>query len=134
MNTILVDTNVLSFVFKGDTRANLYAPLLEGNRLAISFMTVAELFEWANTRKWGEARTKRLEEPLAPFLVVPVDIELCRVWGKLRAAQQAKGKTIASQDAWIAATALRHGLPLVTHNPSDFENIQGLEVHTALEK
>lgn len=132
MNTVLVDTNVISFIFKGDSRAVKYSAFLEGNRLAISFMTIAELFEWAFTRKWGEARLKRLEESFATFVVIPVDAELCRAFGKLRAELQAKGKTIASQDAWIAATAVHHKLPLITHNPTDFENVAGLEIRSAL--
>jgi predicted nucleic acid-binding protein len=53
MNIVLLDTNVVSYLFKGDTRGVAYAPLLNGNRLAISFMTVAELFEWAAIRNWG---------------------------------------------------------------------------------
>ena len=47
MSTVLLDTNIVSFVFKRDTRAAAYAPQLQGNRLAISFMTAAELFQWA---------------------------------------------------------------------------------------
>ena len=132
MNTVLVDTNVISFIFKGDSRADAYTALLQGNRLAISFMTVAELFEWAFTHKWGEARIKRLEESLATFVVIPVDIELCRAFGKIRAELQGQGKTIASQDAWIAATALHHKLALVTHNPTDFVNVIGIEIRSTL--
>lgn len=133
MNIALLDTDVVSFLFKGDTRALKYASLIEGNRVAISFMTVAELFEWAAVRKWGRWRLTQLEKTLAGYIVVPSDVELCRTYGVLRAQLQAVGKTIASQDAWIAATALRHGLPLVTHNPSDFRSIAGLEVLSALE-
>ncbi len=130
MSIVLLDTNVVSFVFKGDSGAKLYAPLLQGNRLAISFMTVAELFEWAMTRKWGQPRLTRLEQTLATYLVIPVDMELCRTRGTLRAQQRAIGKTVASQDAWIAATAIRHRLPLITHNPSDFRHLPGVEVRS----
>lgn len=42
MSVILLDTNVVSYLLKGDTRAAAYAPLLQGHRLAISFVTVAE--------------------------------------------------------------------------------------------
>lgn len=133
MSAVLLDTNVVSFVFKGDTRASDYAPLLRGNQLAISFMTVAELFEWAAVRRWGETRMAQFERALAAYLVVPVDVELCRAWGMLRSRQRAAGKTIAAQDAWIAATALRHALPLVTHNPSDFRHIAGIDVRSAIE-
>ena len=52
--------------------------------------------------------------------------------GALRAQQQAAGRTMAPQDAWIAATALRHQLPLVTHNPSDFQDITGIDVRSII--
>lgn len=132
MSTLLLDTNIVSYILKRDTRAALYAPLLEDNRLAISFMTVAELFEWAATRHWGAQRRIRLEQQLGTYLIIPIDVELCRHWGNVRAQRQAKGFTIASQDAWIAATGLRHSLPLVSHNPSDFRDIEGLEVRSIL--
>ena len=131
MTIVLLDTNVVSYLFKGDTRAAAYAPFLQGQRLAISFMTVAELFEWATTRKWGRLRLTRLEHTLATYVIFPVDVELCRLWGTLRAQQQAAGRTMAPQDAWVAATAQRHQLPLVTHNPSDFQDIAGIDVRTS---
>jgi tRNA(fMet)-specific endonuclease VapC len=45
MSMLLLDTNIVSFIFKRDSRATAYAALLQGNRLAISFMTAAELFQ-----------------------------------------------------------------------------------------
>jgi tRNA(fMet)-specific endonuclease VapC len=130
MSILLLDTDVVSFILKGDSRANQYAPILHGNRLALSFMTVAELFQWAAVRNWGSQRFTSLERSLKNYLIIPVDIELCRIWGNLRAERQAIGRTIASQDAWIAATALRHNLPLVTNNARDFQNIPELKVVT----
>lgn len=132
MSDVLVDTNVVSYLFKGDTRAPAYAPLLQGHRLAVSFMTVAELFEWAVGRKWGQGRLGQLEATLATYLVIPVDIELCRIWGRVRGEARLGGRNIAPQDAWIAATALRHSLPLITHNPKDFQQITGLDVRSVL--
>jgi tRNA(fMet)-specific endonuclease VapC len=44
---VIVDTDVVSFLFKGDTRAQAYREHLRGKTLAISFMTVAELYQWA---------------------------------------------------------------------------------------
>ncbi|MDR2115483.1 MAG: hypothetical protein LBP87_03785 [Planctomycetaceae bacterium] len=41
-----------------------------------------------------------------------------------------KNQPISIQDAWIAATALALGCPLLTHNAKDFENIPGLEIIT----
>jgi tRNA(fMet)-specific endonuclease VapC len=39
-----------------------------------------------------------------------------------------RGRPIGHGDAWVAAVALRHGMPLVTHNRKHFEGIPGLAV------
>ncbi|RME69534.1 MAG: type II toxin-antitoxin system VapC family toxin [Chloroflexi bacterium] len=133
MNIILLDTNIVSFLYKGDSRAKQYASYLQGQRLAISFMTVAELYQWAAVRRWGAGRKKQLEESLkANYIILAFNIELCQIWREIRAVRRARGKPISPQDAWIAATALQYKLPLVTHNPADFEDIQNLEVITAV--
>ncbi len=62
MAAVVVDTDVVSFLFKRDTRAEAYKPHLRGKLLTISFMTVAELDRWAIARSWGEARRQQLEE------------------------------------------------------------------------
>ena len=130
MRILLLDTNIVSYILKRDSRAALYASLLHNNRLAISFMTAAELFQWAIIRNWGTSRTEQLEHAIAAYLLIPPDLELCRAWGKLRAEQQQLGHTIDSQDAWIAATALHFALPLVTHNLAHFQDIAGLDIRT----
>lgn len=128
MDAVLLDTNIVSFLLKQDSRVRSYAPYLENRRLAISFMTVAELFQWAAVRNWGARRMNQLETSLQNFTVLPFDIALCRLWGEIRARCRAVGRPISPQDAWIAATALQHDLPLVTHDPTDFEIIEELEL------
>ena len=46
MNAAIVDTDVVSMMFKGDSRALQYLPHLTGRLLGISFMTLAELERW----------------------------------------------------------------------------------------
>ena len=41
-------------------------------------------------------------------------------WGRVMARGQAGGRPVGSMDAFIAATAERHDLTLVTRNVSDF--------------
>lgn len=130
LDVILLDTDVVSFLFKGDTRAASYAPFLEGHRLAISFMTVAELFQWAAIHKWGAPRVRLLEAALHEYVVVPFNLELCRLWGEIRARAREAGRPISPQDAWIAATAILHNLPLATHNPKDYALLEELEIVT----
>ena len=130
MTTVLLDTNIVSYLFKPDTRATLYAPHLLDRELAISLMTVAELFQWAAIRNWGKPRVKRLEQLLDRYTILPVDMELCRHWAEIRAIRSKAGLAISPQDAWIAATARRYTLALVTHNPDDFAQIPGLTIIT----
>jgi tRNA(fMet)-specific endonuclease VapC len=130
MSTVLLDTNIVSYLFKRDTRAELYADHLRNRELAIAVMTVAELFQWAAVRGWGEARVARLEQHLELYTMLPVDVDACRHWATVRAVHSAAGQPISPQDAWVAATALRYRLPLVTHNPDDFQQISGLTVIT----
>jgi len=125
---VIVDTDVVSFLLKSDTRAELYRPHLQGKTLALSFMTVAELYQWAYIRNWGKRRLTRLEEQLRGYVIVPYDNELCKQWATVCVERQRVGRPISVQDAWIAATALRHGCPLVTHNRDDYTDIAGLKV------
>lgn len=132
METVLLDTDVVSFLLKGDSRAKAYAPHLQERRLALSFMTVAELYQWAAVRNWGARRKRQLEQTLRTYLILPFDIAVCRQWGEVRALCRRKGRPISAQDAWIAASALHHRISLVTHNLADFENIDGLDVITSV--
>jgi predicted nucleic acid-binding protein len=52
--------------------------------------------------------------------MLPVDLETARLWGEITARGRKGGKTLAALDGLIAATALRHGLHLMTRNERDF--------------
>ncbi|BAY75982.1 hypothetical protein NIES25_24310 [Nostoc linckia NIES-25] len=56
MSLILIDTDIACFILKGSDYADPYLPLLSGQELALLFMTIAELFQWAILRQWGERR------------------------------------------------------------------------------
>ncbi len=53
--------------------------------------------------------------------ILPIDLEISRMWGELTAAAQQAGRTIPPGDGLIAATARRHGLYVMTRNTADFE-------------
>lgn len=133
MDVILLDTNIVSFILKGDSRISGYEPHLKDKQLAISFMTVAELYQWAAVRNWGKHRRDQLTQTLkANYTVLSFDVQLCQIWGEIRAKRQSIGKPISPQDAWVAATALHYGLPLATHNPKDFVDLSSLKMITTV--
>ena len=127
---IVLDTNIVSYLMKGGSLAEAYAPHVEGRLLAISFITVGELYFGAEKNNWGEKKRKQLETQLRNFVVIPYDHEIARYYGRIAAERRRNGKPISLHDAWIAACAVRHTVPLVTHNVKDFEGINGLKVIT----
>ena len=52
--------------------------------------------------------------------IVSIDTQTAHIWGNMTAVAQARGRTIPVSDGLIAATALRHGMVVVTRNVDDF--------------
>ncbi len=125
---MVVDTDVVSFIFKNHSIGTLYETDLVGATLLISFMIVAELDRWAIQSKWGSARREWLRLYLERFVLLPYSRRLCTAWAEVTVAAQANGCRIDCADALIAATALRHDVPLVTHNRGDYLGVPGLKL------
>lgn len=90
MSTVALDTDVVSKLIK----RQLPSPLLA--RLAdcvpcVTFVTVAELTEWAILRSWGQRRHAELDRWLAGVPVVEYDEDVARRWGSLSAAARRRG-------------------------------------------
>ncbi len=125
---IIIDTNIVSYLMRSSPEERAYAPHLTGKLVAVSFITVGELYYGAEKGKWGEKRRLRLEESLKNFVVIPYDHEIAKCYGKIVAERRRLGHPISPNDAWIAACAVRHDSPLVTHNDKDFDSISNLQV------
>lgn len=128
MAAAVVDTDVVSFEFKRDSRAALYYSYLAGRLLVVSFMTLAELDLWALRHSWGLARKARMEQHLHRYVIHPYDRALCLKWAEATDSARRNGRPIQAADAWVAATALLVSAPLVTHNPADYAGVDGLTV------
>jgi predicted nucleic acid-binding protein len=128
---VVVDTDVVSYIFKQDTRATFYEPLLSNKDLMISFVTLAELQRWAIAHRWGRAKRQLLAQYLNNYYVFHSDADLCQLWAEIIESGSRKGRPIQPGDAWIAATALLHDTPLFTHNSKDYAGVEGLTIISA---
>ena len=131
---IVIDTDVFSAdLVPGSRLAERYAPLITGRLAFISFQTAAELRYGAIRRGWGQPRILRMEATIERVEVVHSGPELVAVYAQLRAdcvaAGHALGQKEHTADRWIAATAIRLGLPLVS-NDGIFRAAPGLQLET----
>ena len=131
---IVIDTDVFSAdLVPGSRLAERYAPLITGRPAFISFQTAAELRYGAIRRGWGQPRMLRMEATIERVEVVHSGPELVAVYAQLRAdcvaAGHALGQKEHTADRWIAATASRLGLPLVS-NDGIFRAAPGLQLET----
>ncbi len=124
----VIDTDVWSYLYKRSAEAKLYEPHLFGNVLVISFQTRAELWRGALSANWGERRRQHLESRLRRFGVEHSSDALCLRWAEAMNSARRNGRPIAAADAWIAATALHLGVPLITHNRNDYLGVSNLTI------
>jgi len=125
---IVVDTDIVSYIFKKDTRSELYEPHLIQVPKFISFMTFAELRRWKFQSNWSEIKNKKFEKLLSDYGVVYADEELCNLWARITIDAQKKGRPIETADAWVAAVALMFDVSLVTNNRKHFQNVTNLKI------
>ncbi len=118
----LVDTNIVSFTLSNDpgyrALAEAYERQLAGRRTAIAFQTFAELLVGFETQGWDR---RRFEQAMNRFRLIPCTAELIPIHVRLRAesirrSRARRGRTLGAADAWIAATARRLNIPLITHD------------------
>ena len=74
------------------------------------------------------------DDLLAEIPVLGFDLESAERYGKVRADLLTAGITVNPVDLMIAATALEHGLTMVTNNVRHFEVIPGLNLEDWLSK
>ncbi len=130
MDAVLLDTDVFSYLIRpGDTRGERYGSHVRAKTVALSFITVGELYVWAEKKGWSGRTLGQFEERLRAAVIVPYDLELCKTYGRVKVSLPV-GRVVPPNDLWIAVCAIRHSIPLVTNNPKHYEGIPGLKVIT----
>ncbi len=94
---------------------------------AVSVVTLAELHAGVLAARDTSTRARRMAtlEMLGGVQTLAVDDEVAKIWARLRVELAEAGRRINVNDLWIAATAVRHGVPVVTHD-DDFAAPEGL--------
>lgn len=125
----LLDTNACIRILN-----NRSPPLVERlqrcdpSEIRLSSVVKAELL-------YGARRSLRVAENLAvlarffqPFVTLAFDDVCAEHYGVVRVQLEREGRPIGPNDLMIAATALAHGLVLVTNNTGEFSRVAGLAI------
>ena len=91
--------------------------------LCVTLTTAAELA--AGSRVAGR---ERWQELVGRFNLLIPDLECSWQYGQVFRYLKENGMLIGANDLWIAATAVAHGLPLVTRNEEHFRRVPGLQL------
>ncbi|MCI0551978.1 MAG: type II toxin-antitoxin system VapC family toxin [Anaerolineae bacterium] len=116
MTNYLLDTNILIQCFRRSSGfLDLLASLARNDELYISAMTRVEII-----RGMQERERETTYNLLDSFETIGVSVEIANNAGELIRAWRKRGMILEDTDALIAATALNHGLALLTTNAKHF--------------
>jgi len=126
----LVDTDWAVHWLHSNERIRQRMKELRGQGLALSAVSLAELWEGVHYSRDPLQSEHGLNDFLRRVSFVSVDEETCKLFGKERGRLRAVGKRVADLDLIIGMTARRHDLTLLTNNRRHFENIEGLRTES----
>lgn len=133
---VLLGTCVLSELCKSNCHQNVRKAIEDcaDSSLFLSVITVGEiskgigLLNESQRKQELQGWLQTLEQHYADR-ILPIDLDIVHIWGEITASAQKSGQTIAASDGLFAATALRHGLHIMTKNVDDFRSIGGLLIN-----
>jgi len=125
----LIDTNICVYIInKRPIEVIKRFKDKEVGQIGISSITVSELQYGVSKSRFREQNSKRLEEFLTPFQILPYDEDAANFYGEIRSHLEKQGSIIGPLDLLIAAHALSQNLVLVTNNEKEFNRIPSLKV------
>jgi predicted nucleic acid-binding protein len=131
MSGFLLDTNVPSELTrpKPDTGVVEWLESADDESLYFSVVSLGEIVKGVSLLASGRKRDdlkQWLESTLRPWFgpgILSFDDAIAVRWGELTAKFERKGRKLKVADGMIAATALAHGLTIVTRNAKDFDGL-----------
>lgn len=127
---VLLDTNILAELVKPNAHPAVHAALAPiptaDLYMNMSVLTIGEIAKgialldpgpkWERLTSWLAGIERHYAER-----ILPLDSATARLWGEMTAQAQRRGIVLPATDGLLAATALQHGLHIMTRNAKHFE-------------
>jgi tRNA(fMet)-specific endonuclease VapC len=122
----VLDTNTCVYALKRQGRVVERLRDHSPDELAVTIVTVAELWVGAKKSARAMATRREIDAFLEPFAVLPFDHGAAEAYAGSRLELERAGRPIGERDILIASIALARGLTVVTHNVSELGRVPGL--------
>lgn len=132
MKKYLIDTDICIYYIKGRFGLKEKFELSDPENCYISEITLAELMFGVENSDQIEKNQKALDDFLSGIKVIPIFHSL-RLYAKEKARLKKSGRILDDFDLLIGATAVNHGMILITNNTDHFNRISGITIENWLE-
>lgn len=120
---MILDTNALSAFIDGEPAVG--ARLSGEDHVAIPVIVIGEFRYGIAGSRHRDKYERWLADHLSNFEILNVTEPTTRTYARVRASLKALGRPIPANDAWIAALALQHRLPVMSRE-EHFDAVPGL--------
>ena len=129
MDRVLIDTDILSYYFKGDKEVikNFELYLQHHDLIEISIITYYEILGGLLAKN-ALKQLSIFEDFVIDNLVIPMTDNSAKISAELYSTLRQSGKPVDDIDLLIAGIAIDNELTLVTNNESHFNRIPGLKI------
>ena len=124
----LLDTNIVIYVLKRRPVEVLDVFNQNASRMAISAITLSELFHGAEKSSKASENLAAIEDFCSRLEVLAYGDKAAQHYGAIRAGLEKLGQPIGVNDLHIAAHARSEGLVMVTNNVGEFARVPALQV------
>ena len=124
----LLDTDRAIHYLHGVERIVTYVDGRIAEGVGLSIASIAELYEGVIYSSDPHGSEAALRDLLIGVDVISIDDAICRVFATERGRVRSAGNLIGDFDLLIGATAIRHGLTLLTNNRRHFQRMDSLRI------
>ena len=126
--TRLLDTSTISNWMRNPLQGTVEPYLQPPGSAAISFQTLAELLVWTTSPTLPPGYRRQVLDFISTATVLQSNDDVARHYAAIVRRRISAGRPENPKDAWIAATALAYGLPLITFDRHGFNDIPDLDL------
>lgn len=125
----LLDTDFVIELLRGRSKALNTLNHLAQQRMAMSLISVGEIYEGAFRSASPQAHLSGFRKFLRPFQILSLTDPVMEQFAEIRFNLRRRGQLIADFDILLGATALHYNLTLLTYNIRHLDRIEGLDVY-----